>query len=334
MATLKDIAKKAGVTATTVSRVINNRGYVSEGTRKKVYAVMEEMNYQPNELARAFSRQHTNAIGVIVPHITHPFFAKLISNLETSAVAWNYKILLCNSKEQPKKEAEYLNMCVSNRVSGIILCSKYVKAEKFRPLDIPIVNLEREGSVDAITIQCDNYQGGKMAAEHLIQCGCKNLLHFGGVFGKDMPADLRANGFTDVCNEAGVRSIVLQSDGIVYDSMNYRDFIAQGIQENPQVDGIFASSDLIAAQVIQVCTSMGIQIPKQIKLVGFDNVMIASITTPTITTIDLPVKKMAEMSMEYISKSLKGEIVPVSITLPVSLIKRESTKIKENHQSK
>ena len=85
MATLKDIAQRAGVTATTVSRVINNRGYISEGTRKKVYAAMEEMHYQPNELARAFSKQYTNTIGLIVPHISHPFFIKVISNLESSA---------------------------------------------------------------------------------------------------------------------------------------------------------------------------------------------------------------------------------------------------------
>ena len=85
MATLKDIAQRAGVTATTVSRVINNRGYISEGTRKKVYAAMEEMHYQPNELARAFSKQYTNTIGLIVPHISHPFFTKVISNIESSA---------------------------------------------------------------------------------------------------------------------------------------------------------------------------------------------------------------------------------------------------------
>ena len=104
MATLKDIAQRAGVTATTVSRVINNRGYISEGTRKKVYAAMEEMHYQPNELARAFSKQYTNTIGLIVPHISHPFFIKVISNLESSAAEKGFKLLLCNSKEQPEKE--------------------------------------------------------------------------------------------------------------------------------------------------------------------------------------------------------------------------------------
>lgn len=165
MATLKDIAQRAGVTATTVSRVINNRGYISEGTRKKVYAAMEEMHYQPNELARAFSKQYTNTIGLIVPHISHPFFIKVISNLESSAAEKGFKLLLCNSKEQPEKEQDYLDMCISNRVAGIVLCSKYVQTREFRKMNIPVVNLERGGDDDTISVQCDNYQGGKLAAE-------------------------------------------------------------------------------------------------------------------------------------------------------------------------
>jgi len=325
MATLKDVAEKSGVTATTVSRVINNKGYISEETRKKVRAVMEEMNYQPNELARSLSKQYTNTIGVIVPHISHPFFAKLINDLEAAAAEKKYKILLCNSNEQPEKETEYLDMFVSNRVAGIILCSKYVKAEKFRSLHIPIINIEREDHMAAMTIQGDNYNGGRMAAKHLIECGCKNLLHFGGVIGKHMPADQRAYGFTEVCKQAGVKCTVLQSDESVYDSMNYHAYIKSGLEKNKEVDGIFASSDLIAAQVIQICTAMGVRIPEQVKLVGFDDVMIAELTTPTITTIHLPIKEMSVMSIECIDKRLRGEMIPSNISLPVKLIKREST---------
>jgi len=325
MATLKDVAEKSGVTATTVSRVINNKGYISEETRKKVWAVMKEMNYQPNELARSLSKQYTNTIGVIVPHISHPFFAELINDLEAAAADQKYKILLCNSNEQPEKEAEYLDMFVSNRVAGIILCSKYVKAEKFRALHIPIINIEREDNMAATTIQGDNYHGGRMAAKHLIECGCKNLLHFGGVIGKNMPADQRAHAFIEVCKQAGIKCRVLQSDEFVYDSMNYHAYIKSGLEENPDVDGIFASSDLIAAQVIQICAAMGISIPEQVKLVGFDDVMIAKLTTPTITTIHLPIKEISVMSVECIDKSLRGEMIPSNISLPVRLIKREST---------
>ena len=128
MATIKDIAAPAGVTATTVSRVINNRGYISEETRKKVTQAMQEMNYQPNELARSLAKAHSNTIGVIVPHISHPFFSKMISALESAAAKRGYKILLCNSKDQPEKETEYLDMFISNRVTGVVMASQLQRA--------------------------------------------------------------------------------------------------------------------------------------------------------------------------------------------------------------
>ena len=328
MATLKDIAQRAGVTATTVSRVINNRGYISEGTRKKVYAAMEEMHYQPNELARAFSKQYTNTIGLIVPHISHPFFIKVISNLESSAAEKGFKLLLCNSKEQPEKEQDYLDMCISNRVAGIVLCSKYVQTREFRKMNIPVVNLERGGDDDTISVQCDNYQGGKLAAEHLIECGCKNLLHFGGVAGKDMPADRRADGFSDVCKKAGIPYRILVSDRLQYGSMHYEDFIRRALQEFPDVDGIFASSDVIAAQSIQACSALGKRVPEDVQIVGFDDVNIATLVNPMLTTIRQPIKEMAQLAVDTILKKRGGGVMPAKVVLPVSLMKRGTTKEK------
>ena len=143
MATIVDVAKLAGVTPTTVSRVINNRGYISEKTKSKVYEAMKELNYQPNEIARSLTKQKTNTIGIIVPHISHPYFAKLISNLENEAAKKNYKIMLYNSKEKVEKEKQYLDLCKSNRVSGIILCSGNVESNKINAGDTPIVLLEK-----------------------------------------------------------------------------------------------------------------------------------------------------------------------------------------------
>ncbi|MDE6882282.1 MAG: LacI family transcriptional regulator [Lachnospiraceae bacterium] len=326
MVTIKDIAQKTGVTATTVSRVINNRGYISDATREKVWKAIEEMHYRPNEVARQLARQHTDTIGIIVPHISHPYFAKLISNLEYAATRHHYKILLCNSREEPEKEAEYLEMCIANKVSGIVLCSKYLQAEKFRFLDIPIINLERmDERKDIITIQSDNYEGGRLAAQHLIDKGCRSLLHFGGVAGKNMPADRRADGFRDVCLQKGVSNVILQSDQKDFESLQYQDHIRKSLEKNPAVDGIFASSDLIALQVIQVCSQMKIEIPAQMKLIGFDDVGISSMATPAITTIHQPIREMSELSIEYIDKKLRGETVPLNVYMPVRLIERDST---------
>lgn len=325
MATLKDVAEKAGVTVTTVSRVINNRGYISEQTRKKIYDVMKELNYQPNELARSLSKQRTNTIGIIVPHIVHPYFAKLISNLETAAADHKYKILLCNTKEQTEKELEYIEMCMSNRVSGIVLCSRNIDINKMKNLGIPVITIERNLEAGTVGIECDNYLGGKLATEHLIECGCKSLLHFSGIINEDMPADARAEAFIDVCNRSGVRHYEKQSNINIYNKMDYHEFIKKTLLEVPAVDGIFASSDLIAAQVIQVCAALGIKIPEQIKLVGFDDVDIAQLTTPMITTIHQPIKEMSDWAIEFIEKSLNNEAVPEQIKLPVTLVKRQTT---------
>ena len=299
-------------------------GYISEETRKKVTQAMQEMNYQPNELARSLAKAHSNTIGVIVPHISHPFFSKMISALESAAAKRGYKILLCNSKDQPEKETEYLDMFISNRVTGVVMASRDVQIEKFHDLKIPIVNFEREENTEAITIQCDNEQGGALAASHLADCGCCHLLHFGGIVGRDMPADRRADGFLRVCRERGIEGEVLLSDRLSYGSMHYESYIEKGLLEHPETDGIFASSDLIAAQVLQRLYAMGKRVPEDIKVVGFDDTVIAGITTPSITTIHQPIEEMSELSIAYIDRRRKGEMVPNVTTMPVSLVVRDS----------
>lgn len=325
MATIKDVALKADVTPTTVSRVINNRGYISETTRLKVMDAMKALHYQPNEVARSLSKQRTNTLGVIVPHIVHPYFAKLISHIEEEAAKEKFKILLCCSKEETSKELEYIDMCKSNRVSGIILCSSTVDEKQLSGLNIPLIAVERNIDTGTASISCDNYKGGQLAARHLIDEGCKNILHFSGIIDTNMPADERAEGFINVCEEEHISHLEIQSSEGVYYTMDYHQHIRQALLDNPLVDGIFASSDLIAAQVIQVCHKLGRSIPEQIKLIGFDDVDIATLTTPQITTIHQPIKEMARLCVSYIQKSLNHQEVPVKTVLPVTLITRETT---------
>lgn len=325
MATIVDVAKLAGVTPTTVSRVINNRGYISEKTRNKVNEAMDQLGYQPNEIARSLTKQKSNTIGVIVPHISHPYFAKLISNLENEAAKNGYKIILCNSKEKAEKEKQYLDMCKSNRVAGIILCSGNVESNKINTGNIPVVLLEKNFEKGKLGIQCDNYQGGKLATEHLIDCGCKRLLHFSGVIDEDMPADNREKAFIDICNEKNVEYFIRKYDINTYNEMNYYEYIKDTLNEIKNIDGIFASSDLIAAQVIQVCNELNIRIPSDVKLVGFDDVEIAKLTTPTITTIHQPIKEMAKLAIELIDSKYKNIEVNEQTILPIELVVRNST---------
>jgi len=324
MATIVDVARLAGVTPTTVSRVINNRGYISEKTKKRVHEAMDELGYQPNEIARSLTKQKSNTIGVIVPHISHPYFAKLISNLENEAAKKDYKIILCNSKEKAEKEKQYLDMCKSNRVAGIIICSGNVESNKINT-GIPVVLLEKNFEEGKLGIQCDNYQGGKLATEHLIECGCKKILHLSGVIDEEMPADNREKAFIDVCSKNEIEYFIKKYDIDTYNQMNYYDYIKAALNEIEGVDGIFASSDLIAAQVIQVCNEIKIRIPEDIKLVGFDDVDISQLTTPRITTVHQPIKEMARLSIELIDAKYNNIEVNEKTILPIKLIIREST---------
>ena len=325
MATLKDVARESGLTVGTVSRVLNNRGYISEQTRAKVYEVMKQLNYQPNEMARSLSKQTSNTIGLIVPHIMHPYFAKLISCIEAAAYENKFKILVFNSKGKEEREDEYIEMCKSNRVAGIILCSARLRTEKFKELGCPLITIERSMDEATAGVECDNYQGGVLATRHLIDRGCTHLLHIGGVHNQQMPADERKRAFEDVCRRAGVHCDWVDPDAAQYADMNYYQLINSVLEQYPETDGIFASSDVIAAQTIQVCHKKGIRVPEELRIVGFDDVMIAELTSPGITTVRQPVREMAETAVNMMVQAVNGTLVPARSLFPVSLIVRETT---------
>ena len=197
MATLKDVARETGLTVSTVSRVLNNRGYISKEAREKVYEAMKKLNYQPNEVARSLSKQTTNTIGVILPHIDHPYFSRLLSSLETAAYLNEYKLMVFNSNERDDKEVKYLEMCRGIRVAGIILCSGTVDVQRFEDLGVPLVTIERFLESGTAAIECDNRQGGRMVAKHLAEKGCRKVVYLSGENAEPMPADDRALGFAE-----------------------------------------------------------------------------------------------------------------------------------------
>ena len=324
MATLKDVAARAGLSVTTVSRVLNNRGYLSEQTREKVYAAMRELNYHPNEVARSLLKKHTNSIGVIVPSVMHPFFAKVVNYLEASAAKRGFKLMLCNSHHQSRKEIEYIEMLKSNKVAGIILCSRTVDIDQRFGQGMPAVMFERAGG-DICSVSCDNFTGGELAARHLIDCGCRRLVHIGGSLNINMPADLRCDGFVKACEQAKVPYRVFNTNEAQFLSMDYADFIADLLHRHPETDGVFASSDVIAAQVLQACHAQGIDVPGRLKLVGFDDVGIAALTWPPVTTIRQPVEQMCAYAVDFIAQQLAGEVVPLKTVLPVTLVQRGTT---------
>ena len=325
MATLKDVAKETGLTVSTVSRILNNRGYISEDARQRVRDAMQKLDYQPNEVARSLSKKTSNTIGVILPHISHPYFAKVISCLESAADARGYKILLFNSKGRDDKQAKYVEICKSNRVAGVILMSGLVSMENLKSLTVPLVTIERSLEWGTAGIECDNYNGGRLAAEHLIERGCRKILHISGVNETKMPADAREQGFVDVCERHHVAHREIKTTIRQYNEGEYHEFLREALIQNRDCDGIFASSDIIAAQIIQVARKFQIRIPEDMKLVGFDDTTVSSLTTPTITTIHQPVEEMVRAAVSALLDAAQGKLVPSRTILPVRLIEREST---------
>lgn len=328
MATLKDVAKASGLTVGTVSRVLNNRGYISDKTREKVYQVMKELNYQPNEMARSLSKQKNNTIGVILPQIEHPYFAKVLSRLEREAAKQGYRIMLFVSRNKEEREEQCIEMCKSGRVAGVVLCSGSFETEKFRGLDFPLITLERSMDEGASGVECDNYQGGTMATQHLIDKGCHKLMYIGGMSaGEDihMPADFREVAFRDTCAKTKTENVVIVTEKQMFDSMEYYEFVREKLIEHPDVDGIFASSDVIGAYVLQACYDLNIEVPGRLKIVGFDDVNIAQFTSPGLTTIHQPVEQMAEQAISAIVQIDAGKVVPTKTVFPVTLVERGTT---------
>ena len=321
--TIKDVAREAGVAVETVSRVLNNRGYISQKTRDKVYDAMQRIGYIPNAFAQGLSRKKMDCLALIVPHIVHPYFAEVISCMEREATKKGYRVILYNSNADEKKEEYLLRLCQSSFISGVLLFSADISAETLQQLQIPVVMVERPG-VNTVSIQCDNRQGGAMAAEHLLSRGCRKLLVLGTFNMEDMPGDFRDEEFVRICRLRGASVARYQATAQQYATLDYHEIIRRALDEHPDCDGIFATSDLIAAQVIQECHARGRRIPYDIRLIGFDDVQLASLLSPTLTTIRQPVDQIVHTAINAIEQLREGRRVERNILLPVSFVERES----------
>ncbi len=325
MPTIKDVAERAGVSVTTVSRVLNNRGYISEATRKKVYKAMEELDYQPNEVARSLFRKRSNIIGLIVPTVAHPFFAELTAYVETYAYSRGYKVLICNSQLDASKEQEYIWMLRRNQVDGIIMASHTLEVEEYRKLNLPVVTFERFISSRIPYVTSDNYQGGKLAVELLLARGCTKIAHMCGSLHLDMLANQRHRAFMDVAESRNVPFFTVETDINVFEIDKYEQMLLDLLTEHPDIDGLFLNSDIMAIAAMKVCRKLGRRVPEEVKIIGYDDVSMASLVSPQITTIRQPLAEMSKLSVKLIENMVEGRPVEVENCLPVELVERETT---------
>jgi LacI family sucrose operon transcriptional repressor len=325
MATIHDVAQKAGVSVTTVSRVLNNRGYISDETRKKVYRSMEELNYHPNEIARSLLKKQSNIIGLIIPNVSHPFFGELASFVEYYAYRNGFKTLLCNSLLDPVKEKEYIDMMKRNRVDGIIMGSHTLEVDDYKNLTDPIVTIDRQIDENIPFISSDNYRGGELATRLLIEKGCKKIAHICGNLKLDLLANRRTEAFKEIVGRYSVDHLIVQTDMNVFDQNQYERIVHHLFQDHPDIDGVFATSDIIAAFVVKMCRKLGKTIPDDIRIVGYDDVRAASWIAPSITTIKQPIEEISRLAVELIRKQMDDVAFEKENILPVELMERETT---------
>jgi len=325
MATLKEVADRAGVTVTTVSRMLNKPEKVSKKTSDRIRRAMKELNYMPNEIAQSLSKRTSNFIGLIVPSARNYFFCKIIDSIEHYTTVQGYKLLLCASNHEREKEIEYFNMLNANKVAGVIIASRTQDIGESVRMDAPIISIDRKISPVIPYVCSDNYAGGELAANHLLQKGCKKMAYFSGsptLVGMD--ANKRLQGFESVLREYGLAPVVLELSEDRFVSMKYEDVIASFFAEHGDIDGIFTSNDIIAAEIIRYCLQNGIDIPERVKVVGYDDIDLAGLYTPAITTIHQPIDDMCRFAVESIV-GYKDKSLPIATTFPVRLIEREST---------
>jgi LacI family transcriptional regulator, sucrose operon repressor len=319
---IEDVAKLAGVSPTTVSRVLNNRGYISNETREKVQNAMNELNYFPNDVARSLFNKRSNLIGLILPTTSNPFFGELTFHLENICASLGYKVLLCNSLNQIDKEEKYLEMLLRNQVDGIIVGTHNRGILDYHKQGLAVVAIDRYLSETIPVVSSDNYQGGKIAADLLISEGCKFIVLIDGVGELETPARLRRKAYVDVMEKHG-RIPTIYEIPEVFDRKSQQEVITKIFKECPEVDGVFATNDLFASSFINEALRQGKNVPGQVKVVGYDGTETVQTLMPDLTTIKQPIDLIAKTAIEILMKEMEGEFSDISLEtqIPVKLLK-------------
>lgn len=325
MASIRDVAKLANVSPATVSRVMNGTAKVDEEKRERVLKAIKETGFVPNEVARSLFRKSAKTIGLVIPSIENPFFTHMAGAIEKEADANGYRVILYNTDSNYEKEKAALQMLSSMNADGIILSRidekllPYVEAT-----NIPTVITDSLflGGKDITYVYSDHYQGGRLATEHLIECGCNKIVC---VKGMQTIASARARyrGYQDVCEEKGIEIRTVDCD---YTFQNGLQAAEELLEKYPDVDGIIASNDMVAISVYKVLKKHNISVPEQVQLIGYDDIELASIMTPELTTIRQSVKSIGKKAAEIVIFDKEKETDENNYIFPVELIVRETTK--------
>ncbi|MDG3180473.1 LacI family transcriptional regulator [Streptococcus suis] len=320
--TMKDVAKLAGVSVGTVSRVINQEQGIKEITLKKVQQAIDELGYIPDVYARGMKKNKTETIALIVPSVWHPFFGEFAFHVEVELSKKGYKLLLCNISG-PKRELDYITMLQQNKVDGIIAIT-YSPIEDYLSSNIPFVSIDRTYEDKAIAcVSSDNQKGAELAAQVLIS---KGGTHFGFIGGHNKTINetkKRRLFFEKTILEAGFPCEVLDLEE-PYD--NFLEEVEVFLRQHPEIDALFTINDFTAIDAISILEKLGKKVPEDVQVVGYDGIRQAEERTQYLSTIRQPIEEMATEAVQCLLDILDKKDRPLQITLPISYLEGKTTK--------
>ena len=330
MATIREVAESAGVSYATVSHVINNTRLVSQQTRERVVAAMNTLNYRPNALARSLRQGKTNTLGLVLPDSANPFFAEISRSIEDEAFKKGYSVFLCNTELDTQRELFYVDVLSKKQVDGIIFVAAGDQADSLDFLvrrNMPGVMIDRDiPNVEVDAVLTDHQLGGFLATRHLLELGHKHIACIAGP-SSITPSAERITGYRNALQQAGLaynESLIVRGDYHAQSGMEITHFI---LKMDPRPTAIFALNDLMALGALRAAAEAGCSVPKELAIVGYDDIEIAHFTNPPLTTIAQPKKEIGAQAVNLLVDRISQKSRPPSrLVLAPELIIRRSTK--------
>ncbi len=327
--TIKDIAKEAGVSVTTVSRVLNNKPDVSDETKKNIKQIIDKLNYNPNSMARGLVLQKTFTIGLIIPDISNPFFPEIARGVEDAARKLGYSVLFYNTDNHHEEEKKAIDVLRGKQVDGLIVSLSIDNRNKLQELsnnEVHVVQIDRKVSgTNYSSIIIDNTLSAYKATSNLIELGHRRIAHLAGDL-KTQTAQERLAGYKKALMD---RNIEIDEDLILYGNYTKdpaHDEIRLLLKREKRPTAIFAANDLMAVSIYKAIYECGLEIPADISVIGHDNIELSSLVTPTLTTMAQPKYKMGQLAAIFLIKDIEGkEYNHKDIVLDTELIERESS---------
>lgn len=329
MSTIKDVAKLAGVSTSTVSRTLSNRIFVEEDTRQKVLKAVAELNYKPSIMAKGLREGKTFTIAFLVPDINSLFYPMIMKSIERYAAEKGYSIILCNNNEDIECEKRNLEMLGSRGVDGILCMS--VEDDLSHLIEfqsqnqIPVVLVNRSHCNDFKSFSVDNEYGGYLMTKHLLEQGHRKIAGMFGDFERQRFRE-RYNGCKKAMEEFGVtdykRYFIYDVDTI--DESFRRTYEVLGREDRPTA--FFASLDVLAIGLYSAANQRGLLIPKDLSVVGFDNIFMAEYMMPPLTTYGAPIDELAKLSVSCLIEQIEKQECSMSKIMKGVLIERHSVK--------